>query len=57
MTRVKRVGKKMKELSPRQRRRIEDTIRGNPERLLKSKTLEALLDDDRIFGENLLKFS
>lgn len=55
MNRVETVFKRMSDLSPKQRQRIDDAIRGNPERAAVSKTFDALLDDERIRGENVRK--
>ncbi len=53
--RVETVHKKMGELSPKQKRRIEDTVLRNPERAAVSRTIGALLDDERIRSENRKK--
>jgi len=55
MNRVETVFKRMSDLSPMQRQRINDDIMGNPERAAVSKTFDALLDDQRIRGENFRK--
>lgn len=55
MDRVEKTFKRMSNLSPKQRQRIDDAIRGNPERATASKTFAALLDDERIRGENFEK--
>jgi hypothetical protein len=55
MSRVQTVFKRARELSPKQQERIDAAILGDPQRLLSSKTLEALLDDERIRAEDLRK--
>ena len=53
--RIETVFRRMSNISSRQRQRIADAIRDNPERVEASLTIQALLDDERIRGENLRK--
>ena len=54
-SRIEMVFRRLSDLSPRQRQRIADAVRDNPERVEASLTIQALLDDERIRGENLQK--
>ena len=53
--RVETVYERLSNLSPRQQQRIAAAIGGNPDRAAESLSVQALLDDERIRGENLLK--
>lgn len=55
MDRAKLVYERIEGLSPRQRERIADAVRRNSERAVRSRSLEAWLDDERLRHENMAK--
>ena len=55
MNRADAIFKKINDLSPTQKRRIEDTVRRDPDRVLSSHSFEAWLHDESLRHENRLK--
>lgn len=55
MDRVRLVYERVESLSPRQRERIADTVRRDPERAVRSRSFETWLDDERLRRENMHK--
>lgn len=55
MGRAETVYKRINNLSPKQRERIADSVRRDPERAAQSHSFAAWLDDERLRNENMLK--
>ena len=55
MNRADVVFKRISDLSPMQKRRIEDAVRRNPDRAVSSQSFEAWLHDERLRQENRFK--
>ncbi len=55
MNRADTIFKKINDLSPTQRRRIEDAVLRNPDRAVNSQSFEVWLHDERLRQENRLK--